>query len=416
MKETFEMLVTEAITERIWQPEGNYARIRTYIRQIITSRGSYFHLRSLLILIPFLVLFPLLTSCYYHEPPVKGAPVKDLVRGKKLRVVRKEIMTEQKAKRLKEMSMVTENQVFSEASGVPEYRIGPNDILEVTSRIGDRVESTIVTVNSLGRISYSFVDDLYVSGMTPSQIDEVLTRALSNYIRRPRIDVMVKEYKSKSAMIIGFLTSLQGTTVGKAASGRVFLKGKTTLVDLIALAGGYTVDADIRRIKLTRGGETYLVNLYDIISRGDQSQNVIIDAGDVVTVPELPTFGDRVYVLGEVVRQGIYPLKQAQDLLGALSLAGNFTDVAQEENTLVIRGYRPGSEPLVMMADVNAILREADITQNIPLQDGDLVYVPPRRIGDINRWISNTLPLLGILLWPGEFADKYVTGYKFKIQ
>jgi len=388
----------------------------TYMRQIITSRGSNTHLKSVLVLTPFLILFPLLTSCYYHEPPVKGVPVKDLVREKKLRVVRKQIMTEQKAKRLKGMSMVAENQVFSEASGVPEYRIGPNDILEVNSRIGDRVESTIVTVNSLGKISYSFVDDLYVSGMTPSQLDEALTRELSNYIRKPRIDVMVKEYKSKSAMIIGFLTSLQGTTVGKAASGRVYLKGKTTLVDLIALAGGYTVDADIRRIKLTRGGETYLINLYDIISRGDQSQNVIIDAGDVVTVPELPTFGDRVYVLGEVVKQGIYPLKQAQDLLGALSLAGNFTDVAKEENTLVIRGYRPGTEPLVMMADMNAILRGADIMQNIPLQDGDLVYVPPRRIGDLNRWINNTLPLLGILLWPGEFTDKYSTGYKFKIQ
>ncbi|MBW1997409.1 MAG: polysaccharide biosynthesis/export family protein [Deltaproteobacteria bacterium] len=387
-----------------------------HVRKPTAKKNIKTHLRSPLLLMPCLFLFTLLTSCYYHAPPVKGVPVKELVEERKVKVSRKEIMTKEKRKRLLEMSKVKENKVFTEVSGVPEYRIGPKDVLEIKSHIGDRVETTRVTVNSLGRISYSFVDDLYVAGMTPSQLDEALTRELSNYIRKPRIEVMVKEYKSKSAMIIGFLTSLQATTVGKAASGRVYLKGKTTLVDLIALAGGYTVDADIRRVKLTRRGETYTINLYDIISRGDQVQNVIIDAGDVVTVPELPTFGDRVYVLGEVVRQGIYPLKQAQDLLGALSLAGSFTDAAKEENTLIIRGYRPGTEPLVMMADVNAILRDADIVQNIPLQDGDLVYVPPRRIGDVNRWIRNVLPLLDILLWPGEFAEKYVTGYKVDVQ
>ncbi|MBW2065610.1 MAG: polysaccharide biosynthesis/export family protein [Deltaproteobacteria bacterium] len=387
-----------------------------YFRKLTRCKVMKSHLKSPLLLMPSLFLFAFLTSCYYHAPAIKGLPVKELIEERKLKVVRKEIMTEEKRKRLLGMSKVTENQVFTEVSGIPEYKIGPGDVLEIKAHIGDRVETTTVTVNSLGRISYSFVDDLYVAGMTPSQLDEALTRELSSYIRKPRIEVMVKEYKSKSAMIIGFLTSLQATTVGKAASGRVYLKGKTTLVDVIALAGGYTVDADIRRVKLTRGGETYIINLYDIISRGDQTQNVIIDAGDVVTVPELPTFGDRVYVLGEVVRQGIYPLKQAQDLLGALSLAGSFTDAAKEENTLIIRGYRPGTEPLVMMADVNAILRDADIVQNIPLQDGDLVYVPPRRIGDVNRWIRNTLPLLDILLWPGDFAEKYSTGYKVDIQ
>ena len=216
-------------------------------------------------------------------------------------------------------------------------------------------------------------------------------------------------------MVTGFLTSLQAPNYTKSASGKIYLKGKTTLLDLIALAGGYTVDADIRRVKLVRDGDTYFVNLYDIISRGDSGQNVIIEADDVVDVPELPLFGDRVYVLGAVDEQGIYPLKQAQDLLGALALAGSFTSVAKEENTLIVRGYEPGKEPLVMMADVNAILRKADISQNIPLQNGDLVYVPPRRIGDINRWISNVLPLLDIMLYPGDFAARYGDGWRIQI-
>ena len=355
------------------------------------------------------------TSCY-HDTAIKGTPVKELLAEGNTAVIKYDAMSQTKIDEVKKMSTVTENMVFSEVSGKPEYRIGPLDVLEIISHIGEKSTTTEVTVNSRGQISYSFIDNLFVEGLTPSQLDALLTERLSSYLRYPRIDILVKEFNSKSAMVIGYVTSLQAPTLGKAASGRIYLRGKTNLLDLIALAGGYTIDADIRRVQLIRKGQTFVINLYDIISRGDASQNVIVDADDVIDVPELPLYGDRVYVLGEVQNQGVYPLKQVQDLLGALSLAGNFTRTASEENTLIVRGYEHGKQPLVMMADVNAILRKADISQNIPLKNGDLVYVPPRRIGDINRWIANTLPLLDILLYPGKFAETYGTGYKIKIQ
>jgi polysaccharide export outer membrane protein len=178
-------------------------------------------------------------------------------------------------------------------------------------------------------------------------------------------------------------------------------------MDLIVKAGGYSFDADVRRIRVLRGGKTYRVNLYDIIEKGDQRQDIIIDDGDVVVIPELPIFGERVYVLGAVHEQGVYDLKNAQDLLAALSLAGSYTPLAKEENTLIVRGYGQGEKPLVMMADVKALLRKADLSQNVVLKDGDLVYVPRMRIGDINDWIENTMPLLNILLYPAAFEGAY---------
>jgi polysaccharide export outer membrane protein len=382
-------------------------------KEIHTNKVKYFkHLMLFLGLLPVTLVA---TSCY-HDTAIKGTPVKELVEEGNPAVVKYDVMSQAKLEDIKKMSTVTENTVFSEVSGKPEYRIGPLDVLEIISHIGEKSTTTTVTVNSRGQISYSFIDNLFVEGLTPSQLDTLLTERLSSYLRYPRIDILVKEFNSKSAMVIGYVTSLQAPTLGKAASGRIFLKGKTNLLDLIALAGGYTIDADIRRVQLIRRGQTYVINLYDIISRGDASQNVIIDADDVVDVPELPLFGDRVYVLGEVANQGVYPLKQVQDLLGALSLAGSFTRAAREENTLIVRGYERGKKPLVMMADVNAMLRKADISQNIPLKNGDLVYVPPRVIGDINRWIANSLPLLDILLYPGKFAETYGEGYKIKVQ
>jgi protein involved in polysaccharide export with SLBB domain len=368
-----------------------------------------------LCLIPAFFLSIMMTTSCYHDPAIEGAPVSELVKEGNFEVVRPELMSKEKKEEVKRMTKVTENRVFSEISGRPEYRIGPLDVVEIISHIGEKANTATVTVNSQGNISYSFIDNLFVDGLTSSQLDALLTKRLSSYLRHPRVDIFIKEFKSKSAMVTGYLTSLQAPSFSKSASGKIYLRGKTTLLDLISLAGGYNVDADIRRVQLIRGGDTYIINLFDIMSRGDSGQNVIIDADDVVDVPELPLFGDRVYVLGAVDEQGIYPLKQAQDLLGALALAGNFNSVAKEENTLIVRGRESGEEPLVMMADVNAILRKADISQNIPLQNGDLIYVPPRRIGDINRWISNVLPLLDIMLYPGDFAARYGEGFKINV-
>ena len=110
---------------------------------------------------------------------------------------------------------------------------------------------------------------------------------------------------------------------------------------------------------------------------------------------------------GEVNAQGIYPLKEAQDLLAAIALSGNTTRLAKEENTLIVRGYEPGKPPVVMMANVKALLRKADISQNVRLRDGDLVYVPRMLIADINDWIINMTPLLNLILYPGQFEDYY---------
>jgi protein involved in polysaccharide export with SLBB domain len=347
-----------------------------------------------------------LSSCSQNTA-ILGTPVNQIQLPIEARA-EKAVQTEGTREELAKMSVVSANGAFEEIAGIAEYRIGIHDVLDISSFNGDKVKITTVSVDGRGRISYSFIDNLQVNGFTPSQVEQLLIAKLSGYVRNPRINVLVKEFNSKSAMVIGEFSSLRAATYGaKAASGRINLKGKTSLTDLIALAGGYTVDADIRRIQLMRKGKSYVINLYDIVEKGDESQNVVVDNDDVVNIPELPQYGERVYVLGEVASQGVYPLKQAQDLLAALSLAGNFTRLAKEENTLIVRGYEPGKQPIVMMADVDALLRKADLSQNVRLKDGDLVYVPRMLIGDINDWIINITPLLEVFLYPGKYDAYY---------
>ena len=365
-------------------------------------------------MLPVILLCIILCGCY-SSTAVQGTPVKELIEARDRRVIpgldqvrNKEIIAE--------LSSIKSNKTFKELDGIPEYVIGPNDKLEINSHIGDKVTTKEVTVDSRGYITYSFIDDLLASGLTPSELDKTLTEKMSSYIKNPRIDILVKEYNSKSATVLGEFSILRATGSEDAGSGRIYLEGKTKLMDLFALAGGYTVDGDIKKVKLVRKGKTYVINLYDVIEKGDESQNVIINDGDIVDVPELGAFRERVYVMGEVNNQGIYSLKDARDLLGALAMAGDVTTLAIEENTLIVRGYsEPGKEPLVMMADVKALFRSADMGQNIVLEEGDLVYVPRMRIGDVNDWITNTMPLLNFLLYPGEFRDDYFSGDYLRI-
>ncbi len=371
--------------------------------------------RSFFLWVPLFFFFLFSISSCSSSTAIQGTPVNQVATLQD-RVEVTRIKTERNLEALARMAEVKENSVFETVAGIPEYRIGTGDILEISSYNGDKVTMTTVTVDSRGRISYSFLDHLKVEGLTSSLVDELLTSKLSAYVKAPRISVQVKEFNSKSTNIIGEFSSLRNVSYGKGGSGRINLKGKTSLTDLIALGGGYTLNADIKNVKLVRKGKSYLINLYDIIEKGDENQNVIIDEADVVNIPELPTYGERVYVLGEVNGQGIYPLKEAQDLLAALALAGNTTRLAKEENTLIVRGYEPGKPPLVMMADVKSLLRKADISQNVRLKDGDLVYVPRMLIADINDWIINMTPILNLVLYPYDVDARYFEQRKLLIK
>jgi len=141
---------------------------------------------------------------------------------------------------------------------------------------------------------------------------------------------------------------------------------------------------------------------------GDESQNPVIDNGDIITVPALPYFADRVYVMGQVTTIGIYRLQDAPDLLAALALAGSITPLAVKSDIKVIREFRErGGKPLILSANYNDMLKRGDLSQNIKLQSGDVVYVPRMLIGDINEFIANTTPLLNYLLIPGTYRSTY---------
>ncbi len=361
---------------------------------------------------------------------VKGIPVKSY----RIPLADLELL-EKQAKEANEefqrMTNVKENKVFTEKNGMPEYIVGPGDVLALTywmpyssysPAIGQQMQGTAegfmqtsfnVTVRPDGKISYSFGDDISVAGHTASEIREILLKGIQGYIKKPRMEVLVKEFKSKTALLFGRINNLQSTT-GMTGPGKYPLKDKMTILDLIISAGGpitgipqrsslrtdfnYGGNGDLRKVELVRRGKKYTLNLYSALFGADLSHNVIVDDGDMITVPEEPTFAKRVYVFGQVNGPGVFSLTDANDVLMALALTGGTTPIAVKTDIKIVRGYveRQG-KPLVLSVNLDEILKRGDMSQNIPLQDGDLVYVPRMVIGDINEFIANINPLLGFL-------------------
>lgn len=361
---------------------------------------------------------------------VKGIPVKTYkIPPADLALMEKQ--AKETNEEILQLTQVKQNNVFTEKRGIPEYIIGPGDVLALTywmpyssysPAAGQQTQGTAegfmqtsfnVTVRPDGKISYSFGDDIPVGGHTANEVREILLKEVQGYIRKPRLEVLVKEYKSKSALLFGRINNLQSTT-GMTGPGKYPLKEKMTILDLIITAGGpitgipqrsslradfnYGGNGDLRKVDLVRKGKKYTLNLYSALFGGDMSHNIIVDDGDMITVPEEPTFAKRVYVFGQVNSPGVFSLADANDLLMAISLTGGTTSVAVKTDVKIVREYveRRG-EPLVLSVNLDEILKRGDMSQNIALKDGDLVYVPRMVIGDINEFIANISPLMNFL-------------------
>lgn len=110
-----------------------------------------------------------------------------------------------------------------------------------------------------------------------------------------------------------------------------------------------------------------------------------------VSVIVLETLGKQVYVLGEVRSPGLIRLpKGGLGIVGAITLAGGFTEDAAPEGTVLVRvtneGYLAQEVDLSYFGDV-----EAAMIATVGLQAFDVVYVPRSRMGDFGYFSRNVL-------------------------
>ncbi len=328
--------------------------------------------------------------------------------GAAIRARQMEIEQLPTADRLAVMQAPLENEVFATVNGIEEYKVGPGDLLEITYWEANSPKKEEIVIRPDGKISFSFVEDLYVNGLTLSRLDNLLTKHIKKYLRKPRLDVIVKEYNSKTITLLGAIQyrSLRGTGAGKYR-----LSGKTTLLEILTNAGGPSERANLNSVNIRRkNGDSININLFKAINQGDPSKDFVLDNGDVVFIPTLDKDGRRVYVFGEVESPGTYTFESEKiRLVDAISEAGGPTVFASQSDTKIVRGDI--TKPEIITANLKGLLEEGDQSQNVALLPGDLVYVPRSGWGNINFFAKRIRPLLELILWPARLVNDWDRAY-----
>lgn len=302
------------------------------------------------------------------------------------------------------------NLPFKMIAGVPEYVIGTDDQLEITTRKGSVETVEKVLVRPDGKISFSFLYGIQAAGLTPSELTRSLTQGLARYIRTPYLEIKVSDFRSKHVVILGAIgsvaTSLTGTRLGP---GIYPLKGFTTVLSQILEVGGAVPGARLSEVQLTRGGKVYTLNLQQVLTTGDKRQDVVLENGDALFVRGPGQGQGLVFVLGEVAQPGVKPLERPF-LLDVLTSAGGFTASAMEGQVHVIRPGKNPYHPTVFSVNAGKLYR-GDFTQNLRLEDGDVVSVSKDALADITRVLGQIGPVLQALTLPATVVSAYTTAF-----
>ena len=148
--------------------------------------------------------------------------------------------------------------------------------------------------------------------------------------------------------------------------------------------------ADLERALLSRGDVMVPLNLMALL-QGDTSQNLLLQAGDVLMVPRRVLIN--VYVLGEVRTPGRQALPPGTTVLDLLNAVGGVSSTAKLHEATLLRLVE--GQPTSLPVDLNKLLRQADAKENLTLQEGDVLFVPTR--GEQGRDLWSMLPLLPYL-------------------
>jgi polysaccharide biosynthesis/export protein len=160
-------------------------------------------------------------------------------------------------------------------AAVEAYRIGAEDLLQISVWKNETLSRT-VPVRPDGKISLPLVNDVQAAGLTALELREVLTRKLAEYIPSPEVSVIVSDIRSIKISVIGEV----------ARPGRFELKSSVTVLDALALAGGFTQFASRSRIVVLRAeGSTMKRIPFNYNKVAAEQENFSVRNGDIVLVP-----------------------------------------------------------------------------------------------------------------------------------
>jgi polysaccharide biosynthesis/export protein len=158
------------------------------------------------------------------------------------------------------------------------YRIGKGDILEiVTWKEPDFSRDVQVRID--GKIGFPLLDDLEAAGRTTGELEADIRESLVEYVTYPVVSISVKDPASQKYYVMGEI----------ARPGEYPLRKDVSILQAVALAGGFSEWADKKRVVLIRrdedGEKSFRINYKEIVSGKKLEQNVLLRADDIILVP-----------------------------------------------------------------------------------------------------------------------------------
>lgn len=269
----------------------------------------------------------------------------------------------------------------------PDYVLGVGDEL-VIEYWGSSSRRLRVVVDREGRVLVPEVGALMVAGLTLSQAQDLLQKAMGRQFRDVSVAVSLGRLKTVRAYVVGDVQN----------PGAYDISSLSTALSALLAAGGPTSTGSLRTVKHYRGKKLVEeVDLYELMLRGVRSDQERIESGDSILVP---TTGPQVTVAGMVRRPAIYELRseetldQVLDLAGGVLVSGELGGIkveriqAHERKVMLSVSLPPSSEPDP----------PEDAFKSFVVKDGDIVTVSP-----ILPYSDKTLYLQGHVFRPGKY-------------
>ena len=255
----------------------------------------------------------------------------------------------------------------------PAYKLGTRDIISVSIFAGgDEQVKVDLTVSDQGTVNFPFIGSTQAKGLTTAELERQVAAPLgAQYFVDPQVHIQVKDYQSLQFSISGAVKD----------PGNYIMTSSTTIMDLIAKAGGVTPErgtvAYLMHKDEERGGkaEPEKINLQKLLDEGDMALNAKLESGDSVYIPlakGLNTSESKVYVSGEVKKPAPVDYQPGLTALAACIEAGGFTQYAAPNRATLIR--TENGEQKVIKIDLEKVTKGT--IQDVPLKPGDRLDIP----------------------------------------
>jgi len=242
-----------------------------------------------------------------------------------------------------------------------DYKIGPKDLIEISVFQLPEL-NTQARVSQSGYITIPLLGKIKVEGLTAGELENLLAEKLSKkYLQNPQVTIFIKEYVSRRAYIIGAVNK----------PGPYEIIGKTSLLKIIATAGGFSEFVGGKEITIIREDKKISVKFEDLIDNYKPEENIEILPNDLIIVPQQRV--KYIYVIGQVVKPGLIGVSKTGDitLLEAIATAGGFTDKASKSNVILHR--KINGKIKIYKFNVKDIIYGKD--KDFLVKEGDIIYV-----------------------------------------